>query len=90
MENQHQRIKGYRDLSQQEIDLMNEVKEHAEKTKLLVDKVWNAVQESQSEIRKEDSSFWEEDSHRWCWLGRDHLQQGYMSLIRAIAKPQSF
>ena len=26
MENQHQKIKGYRDLSQEEIDLMNEIK----------------------------------------------------------------
>lgn len=27
MENQHQKIKGYRDLSQEEIDLMNRIKE---------------------------------------------------------------
>lgn len=27
MDNQHQKIKGYRDLSQEEVDLMNEVKE---------------------------------------------------------------
>lgn len=26
MENQHQKIKGYRDLSKEEIDLMNEIK----------------------------------------------------------------
>ena len=31
MDNQHQKIKGYRDLSQEEIDLMNEGKELAEK-----------------------------------------------------------
>lgn len=31
MDNQHQKIKGYRDLSQTEIDLMNEGKELAEK-----------------------------------------------------------
>ena len=27
MENQHQKIKGYRDLSQEELDLMNEIKQ---------------------------------------------------------------
>lgn len=27
MENQHQKIKGYRDLSQEEVDLMNRIKE---------------------------------------------------------------
>lgn len=31
MDNQHQKIKGYRDLSQEEIDLMNEGKDLAEK-----------------------------------------------------------
>ncbi|VWB88550.1 hypothetical protein BLA13014_04099 [Burkholderia aenigmatica] len=30
MDNQHQRIKGYRDLSQAEIDLMNEIKAKGE------------------------------------------------------------
>ena len=29
MENQHQMIKGYRDLSQAEIDLINQIKAHA-------------------------------------------------------------
>ena len=29
MKDQHEKIKGYRDLSQEEIDLMNEVKEMA-------------------------------------------------------------
>ena len=29
MDNQHKLIKGYRDLSEQEIDLMNRIKTHA-------------------------------------------------------------
>lgn len=32
MENQHRQIKGYRELSQEEIDLMNEVKEKAQRS----------------------------------------------------------
>lgn len=39
MENQHQQIKGYRDLSQDEINLMNEVKEMAIKCEQLCDKL---------------------------------------------------
>lgn len=39
MENQHQQIKGYRDLSQEEIDLMNEAKELAIKCGQLCDKL---------------------------------------------------
>ncbi len=38
MDNQHKKIKGYRDLSQQEIDLMNRIKAHGEETKNLLPK----------------------------------------------------
>jgi len=43
MDNQHKHIKGYRDLSQSEIDLMNRIKAHAELTRLLVLDVIEAV-----------------------------------------------
>lgn len=36
MDNQHKQIKGYRDLSQAEIDLMSRIKAHAEETRALV------------------------------------------------------
>lgn len=36
MDNQHKHIKGYRDLSRAEIDLMNRIKAHAEETRSLV------------------------------------------------------
>ena len=39
MDNQHKKIKGYRDLSQGEIDLMNKIKAHAEATKELMTEV---------------------------------------------------
>ncbi|EJL6764592.1 TPA: hypothetical protein NIK62_000154 [Vibrio cholerae] len=39
MDNQHRKIKGYRDLSQKEIDLMNRIKEHGEQTKALIDEL---------------------------------------------------
>ncbi len=39
MDNQHQKIKGYRDLSQEEIDLMNEAKELAIKCGQLCAKI---------------------------------------------------
>lgn len=39
MENQHQHIKGYRDLTQEEIDLMNRIKEHGEQTRKLIGEV---------------------------------------------------
>jgi D-mannonate dehydratase len=40
MDNQHKLIKGYRELSQEEIDLMNEVKDMAESMKQLHSKIY--------------------------------------------------
>jgi len=74
MDNQHQMIKGYRDLSQEEIDLMNEGKELAEKCRLFIEKI-----ESISETDKRCAS-----------LGRTNLQQGFMWAVRAVARPETF
>lgn len=41
MENQHQKIKGYRDLSQVEIDLMNEIKAKGAELGALVEKLFD-------------------------------------------------
>jgi hypothetical protein len=39
MDNQHRIIKGYRELSQDEIDLMNKIKVHGEQLRLLVEEL---------------------------------------------------
>ena len=74
MENQHRQIIGYRELNQQEIDLMNEIKDHGALLKALTDKV----------------IFTPGTDARWVSIGRTHLQEGLMALTRAIAKPTSF
>ena len=74
MENQHKKIKGYRDLSQEEIDLMNEAKELAEQVGQLTEKLL--------ECDKTDK--------RWVNIGKTDLQKGFMSLIRGIAQPTTF
>jgi len=74
MENQHQKIKGYRDLTQEEIDLINEGKELAEKCREFVEKL-----ESSAGADK-----------RCVSLGRTNLQQGFMWAIRAVARPETF
>lgn len=81
MENQHKLIKGYRDLSQNEIDLMNEGKELASKVGEWIEKLelsYFAVAEEQ------------EPDARWLEVGKTDLQKGFMAVIRSIAKPQSF
>lgn len=74
MDNQHKKIKGYRDLSQEEINLMNKIKEKGEELGSLV-----------QEIDSLDST-----DRRWSDIGSTHLQQGIMALVRSVAKPESF
>ena len=74
MDNQHKKITGYRDLSQVEIDLMNEGKELAEKCGEFIIKL-----EAIGATDKRNVS-----------LGKTNLQQGFMWAIRSIAKPITF
>jgi hypothetical protein len=86
MENQHQKIIGYRDLSQPEIDLMNEGKALAEQVGAFVAKVSDhGIRTYGPDVTKSGDV-----DHRWLAIGRTHLQQGFMAVTRAIAKPTTF
>lgn len=74
MDNQHKHIKGYRDLSPEEIALMNEAKAKAEEVGALVERIASAPGVDP----------------RWVSIGRTDLQKGFMSLIRGIAQPTTF
>jgi len=87
MENQHRKIKGYRDLSQEEIDLMNEIKTKGVELGELVAKV-EAVNAAASEAG--DTAPYDSEAYRWCSISKTHLQQGLMALTRAVAKPELF
>lgn len=83
VDNQHKLIKGYRDLSQAEIDLMNEGKALAEQVG-----AWIAKLEASTEF--ETAVLPQALDTRWLAIGKTHLQQGFMAAIRAIAKPTTF
>lgn len=74
MKDQHEKIKGYRDLSQEEIDLMNEGKALAVQCGAFIDKLM-AI---------------ESTDKRNVALGKTNLQQGFMWAIRGVAKPDTF
>lgn len=74
MDNQHKQIKGYRDLTQDEIDLMNLVKKAGEEVGTMVESVMGLPDIDQ----------------RWVSIAQTHLQQGFMALVRSIARPTSF
>lgn len=74
MDNQHRKIKGYRELNQEEIDAMNEVKVMGIKLSELVEKLENNKDLDQ----------------RWIESGKTDLQKGLMALTRSIARPEFF
>ena len=74
MDNQHRKIKGYRELNQDEIDAMNEVKAMGIKLSELVEKLENNKDLDQ----------------RWIESGKTDLQKGLMALTRSIARPEFF
>jgi len=74
MDNQHKHIKGYRDLSQEEIDLMNEIKSKGAELGDLVQRL------------RDNSSL----DQRWISIGATDLQTGLMALTRGVAQPTSF
>lgn len=74
MDNQHRQIKGYKELSQAQIDDMNQVKEMAARIGEMI-----TFFELETNTDK-----------RWVAIAKTNLQQGCMALTRAIAKPDFF
>lgn len=88
VDNQHKKIKGYRDLSQEEIERMNAIKDIGTTIEDLV-----SAMEMSAEMAEEADLVIDKDlipDQRWVAIGKTHLQQGIMALVRAVAKPESF
>lgn len=73
MENQHQKITGYRDLTQDEIDTMNGVK---------------ALERQFAELWKYVGGLDGVD-RRWLAVARTHIEEGCSAAVRAVARPAS-
>lgn len=69
-------IKGYRELSSEEFRTIKHIKE------------------LEKSLLKEIKSYLEQNLHddyidlRWKSIGMTHLEQGFMALVRSIAKPE--
>lgn len=103
MDNQHRHIKGYRDLSQAEIDLMNEAKElqarimqfHAkvaiqlgmQQSKVASAATTNGDTACSEEASIELERFIIAEPLRWLAIAKTDIQTGFMALIRSIAQP---
>lgn len=74
MDNQHRKIKGYRELSDEEIAMMNVIKDQGHQLGKLVERLQENPDLDQ----------------RWISIGATDLQKGLMALTRSIAKPDFF
>lgn len=75
------KITGYRQLSEADAQLMNEIKAVGNELNMLVLKVQqHAVTQNVPNT----------EPGRWASIGRTHFQQGLMALTRAVAQPTSF
>lgn len=95
MENQHQKIKGYRELSQAEIDLMNTIKAKGQELQGLI-AVTQAHLAQQNATAAQAGDGDELDRiegaqpKRWLAIATTDLQTGLMALTRAVAQPTTF
>ena len=92
MKDQHQKIKGYRELSQAEIDLINEVKALAEQCGDYLKKLrtMNGQPNAYGDARLLDQTLAPKLDQRWISIGATDLQRGFMAVIRGIAQPTTF
>lgn len=93
MENQHRSIKGYRELTQAEIDLMNRIKAQGTLLEQLVadvrDHIDQQMVDSEGDYDEIDRII-EANSDRWVEIAMTDLQTGLMALTRAVAQPTTF
>ena len=96
MENQHRKINGYRELSQEEIDLINRIKaKGAEMLELQAELVAHIKTRRQAcvmacvavldqgELDQMDAA----EPERWAAIGKTDIQTGIMALVQAVAQP---
>lgn len=99
MENQHQKIKGYRELSQEETDLINEIKSIGAELGSLVERLYEYAQDQVSKANAHGTSsgdftefqrLTDAEPHHWVATGATNLQLGLMALTRSVAQPTTF
>ncbi|KVR21656.1 hypothetical protein WK13_34530 [Burkholderia ubonensis] len=91
MDNQHRKISGYRELSQEEIDLMNAVKAKSAEMGELVKQIRSRMVTGVSGLKgPELHAFYEADPFTWLTNGAHDIQTGVMKVIRAITQPKGF
>lgn len=104
MDNQHRQIKGYRELSEADIALMNKIKEFGPPLEKIIAEVLDRVYVQRHEkpaadmdadasvefMRSKQEHFDRVQPERRALIARTHFQEGLMALTRAVAQPTFF
>lgn len=85
MDNQHRKISGYRELNEDEIQLMNAIKNLGPILQEVIKAVERSIEADNVNHGSPDA-----EAYRWVSIGKTHLQQGLMALTRAVARPEFF
>jgi hypothetical protein len=90
MENQHRKITGYRELTQPEIDLMNEVKALGVQMEAVLLKVGTHVANQRGKTSASEDRMNNATPERFLALAQTEFQTGLMYATRAVAQPEFF
>jgi len=105
MDNQHRHIKGYRELTAEEIEHINEAKAIAQATGAFIEKIEQAhglcallakggagveIPAPLAVLVKNMQSGRFVCDMRWLAIAKTELQKAHMALIRSIARPTTF
>lgn len=74
MDNQHRYIAGYRELNAKEI-------EHVNSFKKIEGMLLDRLERLQEDVPKIDQ--------RWLAIGKTHMEQAFMAVIRSITRPEA-
>lgn len=92
VDNQHRKIAGYRDLSQEDIDLINAITAHEQAALGLVATVQARLAATESSKLNpthaaDMARFAIAEPKRWAAVSKTHIQEGASALVRAVAQP---
>ncbi|MDB0179598.1 MULTISPECIES: Acb2/Tad1 domain-containing protein [Acinetobacter] len=97
MDNQHRKINTYRELTQEEVDLMNEIKALGPQIQSIIEKVqshvstqrYNCKCDAGQQVHNVDE--WDRleaaTPERFAAMAKTEFQTGLMYLVRAVAQP---
>lgn len=101
MDNQHRKISGYRELTQEEIDLMNKIKSLGPQLEELCDQVLAHIKSQRDLLEQaegvvgcdatiERNRLDAANPEHWESWGRSSFQSALMFLTRSVAQPSFF